>query len=136
MLNEEVEMVYCPRCGERNREGSRFCRNCGTLLEEKPLKSRFISGEFRETPVREDLRAKPRETSRDVFEWDTVIMGAVILMILTVILGRLMGLLGVLSAVLIILIYVLSAARRKSAAPLIIIMALLTAAAASALLGI
>lgn len=136
MLNEEVEMLYCPRCGERNREGSKFCRNCGTLLEEKPLKSRFISGEFRETPVRDDLRAKPREPSRDSFEWDTVIMGAVILLILTAILGRLMGSLGVLSAVLIVLIYVLSAARRKSAAPLIIIMALLTAVAASALLGI
>jgi len=129
-------MVYCPRCGERNREGSRFCRNCGNLLEEKPLKSRFISGEFRETPVRGDLQAKPRKTSRDRFEWDTVIMGSVILLILTVILGRLIGLLGVLTALIILLIYILSAARRKSSAPLLIIMAIVTAAAASALFSI
>jgi len=38
-------MVFCPECGERNREGSKFCRNCGALIEEKPLKSRFISGD-------------------------------------------------------------------------------------------
>ena len=38
-------MVFCPECGERNREGSKFCRNCGALIEEKPLKSRIISGD-------------------------------------------------------------------------------------------
>ncbi|MFQ5944955.1 MAG: zinc ribbon domain-containing protein [Anaerolineae bacterium] len=32
MLDEESKVIYCPRCGTANREGSRFCNNCGQDL--------------------------------------------------------------------------------------------------------
>jgi hypothetical protein len=35
-------MIFCPGCGVQNDEGSRFCSNCGTIIEradEKPAKT-------------------------------------------------------------------------------------------------
>jgi ribosomal protein L40E len=28
----ELKYMYCPKCGQQNPEGSKYCRNCGTLL--------------------------------------------------------------------------------------------------------
>ncbi len=130
-------MVYCPSCGERNREGSRFCRNCGTLLEEKPLKSRFISGDFRETPVKRDLQRKEFSDAREEgFEWDTALRGALVLVILMVILGRIFGFMGSMAALIVSVIYVLSSSRRKSQSLMIVLVAFVMAAATSALFSI
>ncbi|MGB9837381.1 zinc ribbon domain-containing protein [Methanothermobacter sp.] len=132
-----MDMVYCPSCGERNREGSRFCRNCGTLLEEKPLKSRFISGDFRETPVKRDLQRKEFSDAReDGFEWDTALRGALVLVILMVILGRIFGFMGSMAALIVSVIYVLSSSRRKSQSLMIVLVAFVMAAATSALFSI
>ncbi|QEF94600.1 zinc-ribbon domain-containing protein [Methanothermobacter sp. KEPCO-1] len=132
-----MDMVYCPSCGERNREGSRFCRNCGTLLEEKPLKSRFMSGDFRESPVKRELQRKEFSDARkEGFEWDTALRGALVLVILMVILGRIFGFMGAIAALMVSVIYVLSSSRRKSQSLMIVFAALLMAAAASALFSI
>jgi len=132
-----MDMVYCPSCGERNREGSRFCRNCGTLLEEKPLKSRFISGDFRETPVKRDLQRKEFSDAREEgFEWDTALRGALVLVILMVILGRIFGFMGSMAALIVSVIYVLSSSRRKSQSLMIVLVAFVMAAATSALFSI
>lgn len=130
-------MVYCPSCGERNREGSRFCRNCGTLLEEKPLKSRFMSGDFREPTVKRELQRKEfSDTRKEGFEWDTALRGALVLVILMVILGRIFGFTGAIAALMVSVIYVLSSSRRKSQSLMIVFVALVMAATASALFSI
>jgi uncharacterized membrane protein YvbJ len=130
-------MVYCPSCGERNREGSRFCRNCGTLLEEKPLKSRFMSGDFREPPLKRELKRKEFSDARkEGFEWDTALRGALVLVILMVILGRIFGFTGAIAALMVSVIYVLSSSRRKSQSLMIVFVALMMAATVSALFSI
>jgi hypothetical protein len=29
-------MIYCPKCGTANRDGSKFCNECGGRLPEAP----------------------------------------------------------------------------------------------------
>ncbi len=128
-------MVFCPECGERNREGSKFCRNCGALIEEKPLKSRFISGDkFSDTRGALEKKEYHRAPhgGKEGFDWGTVVSGALLLVILMLILGRIMGFTGVLIATGISIIYVISSARRKASVPALIVMTLMSAAAISA----
>jgi hypothetical protein len=64
-------MIYCPNCGTSNRDGSRFCNECGTPLvqpssipERPPTVARPQPSEAALPPERPDEEAKPGEGER------------------------------------------------------------------------
>ncbi len=130
-------MAYCSNCGEKNKNGNKFCSNCGEPLNSastkpsKPIKSRLKSQEsnsksqpYQERPSKMENQY---DTSKITFEWNVVIIGALILVILAGILGGILPILGTIIALAIAIIYALFATRKKATIiviiPLIVVMA-------------
>jgi hypothetical protein len=130
-------MVYCSNCGEKNKVGNRFCSNCGEPLNSaspkpsKPIKSRLKSQapNSRSQPYlkRPSKVENRQDTQKVTFEWNVVIVGALILVIVAGILGKFLPILAIIIAAAIAIIYALSATRKMATIiliiPLIIIMA-------------
>ncbi len=130
-------MAYCSNCGEKNKDGNKFCSNCGEPLNStspkpsKPIKSRLKSQESysKSQPYleRSSKVENYNETPKVTFEWNVVIMGALILVISAGILGGFLPILGTIIAAAIAIIYALFATRKKATIiviiPLIVLMA-------------
>lgn len=117
-------MAYCSNCGEKNKDGNKFCSNCGEPMgfrprpeDSKPIKSRVKSqNQYSESQTyieRPSKRNKMEENAEIPFEWNVVIVGGIILVIMSGILGLFLPVLSLIIAAAITLIYVLSATRKK-----------------------
>jgi hypothetical protein len=127
-------MVYCSNCGEKNRDTSTFCANCGEPLRgksskpPKPLKSKSKSYK---NNYREDKFEKQIKEKKSAIEWNVVVAGALIFVIITVILGMIIDTVlpgvSLLIAGFLAFIYILAATKRASTLivglPLTVIMA-------------
>jgi hypothetical protein len=137
MIIRDGIMVYCSNCGEKNKAGNKFCSNCGEPLNSasqkpsKPIKSRLKSQApnsksqpYLERPSKVENR---QDTQKVTFEWNVVIVGALILVIVAGILGRVLPILAIIIAAAIAIIYALSATRKMATIiliiPLIVVMA-------------
>ncbi len=135
-------MAYCSNCGEKNKDGNIFCSNCGETMgsvprtPSKPIKSRIKSKEdsrsqsYMERPSSRKNREQAPEIS---FEWNVVIVGALILVIVSGILGWILPFLSVVIAAAIAIIYALSATQKKATIVVIIPLILIMAASLFAL---
>ena len=139
-------MAYCSNCGEKNKDGNIFCSNCGEPMgsvarsgPSKPIKSRLKSKEdsrsqpYMERPVSKKNREQAPEIS---FEWNVVIVGALILVIVSGILGWILPFLSVVIAAAIAIIYALSATQKKATILVIIPLILVMAASLFALFSL
>ena len=67
-------MIYCPYCGEKNRDDANFCKKCGNRLPE-----------IRKKPNTHHLTREPispmEEKVETSFELDVAIIAALILLI-------------------------------------------------------
>lgn len=146
-------MVYCSNCGERNKNSAKFCSNCGEPLRSKyppksyrskphkpstkepskPLQSQFKSRHSnnrsktlnREIPVEKARYHK--ESTEDNIEWNVVIVGAMILVIIASILNIILPQISFWIAAVMAIVYALMATRRSSTLifiiPLILVVA-------------
>ncbi|MDO8869247.1 MAG: zinc-ribbon domain-containing protein [Methanobacteriaceae archaeon] len=139
-------MAYCSNCGEKNKNGNKFCSNCGEPLNSarsepsKPIKSRLKSQEsysksqpYTERPSKMENRY---ETPKVTFEWNIVIVGALILVIVAGILGRILPILAIVIAAAIAIIYALSATRKMATIVVIIPLIMVLAASIFALFSL
>ncbi|MCK9151414.1 zinc ribbon domain-containing protein [Methanobacterium alcaliphilum] len=132
-------MVYCSNCGERNKNSAKYCSNCGTHLRSnyppksysskpqkprstgpsKPLQSQFKSRPYNrsETLNREIPVEKSRyqmESVDDGIEWNVVIIGAMILVIIASILNIILPQISFWIAAVMAIVYALMATKRSS----------------------
>jgi hypothetical protein len=138
-------MAYCSNCGEKNKEGNKFCSNCGepmasvSKMPSKPIKSRIKSKEdshnqyYMERPSSRKNREQAPEIS---FEWNVVIVGALILVIVSGILEWILPVLSVVIAAAIAILYALSATQKKATILIIIPLILVMAASLFALFSL
>ncbi len=141
-------MVYCSNCGEKNKKGNKFCSNCGKILNKsftgfensKPIQSRLKSKE--ETYNKSDYPEKSfkmqnYETTPEItFEWNIIIVGGLIIVIISGVLGWALQGLSVIIGAAIAIIYALLSTRRKSTIILIIPLILIMAASIFALFSL
>ncbi|MDP1553786.1 MAG: zinc ribbon domain-containing protein [Methanobacteriaceae archaeon] len=141
-------MVYCSNCGEKNKKGNKFCSNCGKILNKsfngfensKPIKSRLKSKE--ETYHKSDYPEKSSKmqnyenTPEVTFEWNIVIVGGLITVIISGVLGWALQGLSVIIGASTAIIYALLSTRRKSTIILIIPLILIMAASIFALFSL
>jgi predicted ATP-dependent serine protease len=141
-------MVYCSNCGEKNKKGNKFCSNCGKILNKsftgfensKPIQSRLKSKE--ETYNKSDYPEKSskmqnnKTTPEITFEWNIVIVGGLITVIISGVLGWALQGLSVIIGAATAIIYALLSTRRKSTIILIIPLILIMAASIFALFSL
>lgn len=141
-------MVYCSNCGEKNKKGNKFCSNCGKILNKsftgfensKPIQSRLKSKE--ETYNKSDYPEKSSkmqnyETTPEItFEWNIIIVGGLITVIISGVLGWALQGLSVIIGAATAIIYALLSTRRKSTIILIIPLILIMAASIFALFSL
>ncbi|MGB9844661.1 zinc ribbon domain-containing protein [Methanothermobacter tenebrarum] len=122
-------MVYCPYCGEKNKDNATFCKKCGKRLpeiENKPT-SHHLPGES----------IHPMgETVKSSFEWDVAIIAALIFLISYKILGIISPPIAPWLAAAFSILYLLSATKKKASIPLLIIITLLIAVNIKAFIGL
>ncbi|BAW31974.1 MAG TPA: zinc ribbon domain-containing protein [Methanothermobacter sp.] len=121
-------MVYCPYCGEKNRDDAKFCKKCGNALpeiEKKPIKHHST-----EEPV------YSVEEKVEGLEWDVAIIAAFILLISFGILRVILPQIAPWLAAAFSLLYLLSAAKKKVSIPFLIIITLIIAISISAFIGL
>lgn len=147
LLIKDGNMVYCSNCGEKNKDGNKFCSNCGEPMgssprsdSSKPIKSRVKSqNQYSKSPAyieRPSQRKKIEETAEIPFEWNVVIVGGIIFVIMSGILSMFLPVLSVIIAAAIAIIYVLSATRKKVNIVFIIPLTFVMAAAFFALFSL
>ncbi|MBU4534776.1 MAG: zinc ribbon domain-containing protein [Euryarchaeota archaeon] len=133
-------MVYCSNCGEKNEDSSQFCKNCGEALKNsnyssKPIKSRIEA--LKEDSQLHDPKdiyyesqtyTEHEEETEDSIEWDVVVWGALILIILEGILIMILPQISLFIAIFMSLVYVLIYTRRKSTLVVVLPLTLLIAA--------
>ncbi|BDH78783.1 MAG TPA: zinc-ribbon domain-containing protein [Methanothermobacter sp.] len=122
-------MIYCPYCGEKNRDDARFCKKCGNKLPEikkEPITYHLTREPIR--PVEERVEAHP--------EWDVAMIAAFILLISYGILRIIIPPIAPWLATAFSILYLLSATRKKVSIPLLIIITLLIAVNINTFLGL
>ncbi|MGB4362731.1 MAG: zinc ribbon domain-containing protein [Methanothermobacter tenebrarum] len=122
-------MVYCPYCGEKNRDDARFCKKCGNTLPE--IKKEPITHHLIREPV-----GPVEEKVKSHFEWDVAIIAALILLISYGILRMIIPPIAPWLAAGFSILYLLSATKKKISIPLLIIITLLIAVNIKAFLGV
>ncbi len=122
-------MIYCPYCGEKNRDDANFCKKCGNRLPE-----------IRKKPNTHHLTREPispmEEKVETSFELDVAIIAALILLISYGILRAIISPIALWLAVAFSILYLLSAAKKKVSIPLLIIMTLIIAINIKTFLGL
>jgi len=119
-------MVYCPYCGEENRDDARFCRKCGNTLPE--IEKRPIEHPREPTyPIEEKVEG---------FEWNVAIVAAFMLLISFGILRMMLPQIAPWLAAAFSLLYLLSAAKKKVSIPFLVIITLIIAMSISAFIGL
>lgn len=138
-------MAYCSNCGEKNKDGNRFCSNCGEPMgsiarsgPSKPIKSRQPQNDYYNNSYveRPSSRKNYQETQEISFEWNVVIVGALILVIVSGLLGWILPFFSVLIAAAIAIIYAISATQKKATILIIIPLILVMAASLFALFSL
>jgi len=121
-------MVYCPYCGEKNKDNAKFCKKCGSKLpeiEKKPIKHHL---------TREPVY--PIEEKVEGFEWDVALIAAFILLVSFGILRMILPQIAPWLAAAFSLLYLLSAAKKKVAIPILLIITLLIAVNITVFIGL
>jgi len=138
-------MAYCSNCGEKNKDGNRFCSNCGEPMgsisrsgPSKPIKSRQYHDDYHDNSYveRTSSRKNYQETHEISFEWNVVIVGALILVIVSGLLGWILPFFSVVIASAIAIIYAISATQKKATILIIIPLILVMAASLFALFSL
>lgn len=137
-------MAYCSNCGEKNKDSNRFCSNCGEPMDpisrsrsSKPIKSRLkYQDDYQSYSERPSNRKNRQEAQEISFEWNVVIVGALILVIVSGILGWILPFLSVVIAAAIAIFYAISATQKKATILIIIPLILVMAASFFALFSL
>lgn len=111
-------MVYCSNCGEKNKDSSTFCYNCGAPLKKSKAPLKPLKSKSRSQGYRTDKLEKPKTVKKSAVEWNVVVVGALIFVIISALLGMVLDLVlpgvSLLIAAFSAFIYVLAATNRAS----------------------
>lgn len=71
-------MVKCPKCGKENIKESKFCEECGSLLENKLKSSNDNNKKRNKKPIKSDTSASKKATKNDKIILAILLIGFVV----------------------------------------------------------
>ena len=88
VLTEVVVLMFCPKCGAKNPDGSKFCFSCGEKLREMPQKANVPQAQPAAAPVQAPVSApqgveaegerRPAKSSHDsAYRFKCILFGGI-----------------------------------------------------------